>query len=601
MTVMEATILPIFQQNIFGQEENCQNLGLPAEGFDIILAEKSLHERENYIRGDTESEKTYVSPFISSLGQILFVEPIIISSDAFNRLSDSVQNGPESSSPPIDSLTKDFLSDAFDVLKDNLQSTFENSIYPVDPIIQALAENSLHGDITKSSNSSLSEGLVIREDMPLPLAMIPQGKLFPPIQQPDHPEIFILRDNLNVSSENPINLFSTEEPPILLKVLSAMNTARDDSQNGYNIERTLIVGPENMKAKPTDCSLSNQASISLKQTLTPLETMVRLRGQSHFDAAKARSSAVPLLAGLDFEKNPVEFNAPPVESLWVERPKFLTGFTDPSVNETISQAEKQKVFELKEVVLSFHPPKGQPDNTQHKGYPFLYVEEKKTGPSLNSEKEEVLVLDSVVKDLGKAGKIIWEEDEMVTLSENKDQNQNRLVFSDPNGSQKIISPAPEEVKSGRGGSLVKTDPLEIYQQISRQIIWSLKNNGEKIKLALDPPQLGSLFMEINREKDNIKATIWTDNLVTKEILEIHQVQLYKILREEGFKLEKFEVLFNQDMGLLQQREENPVDHRQRAQDRFEEGTHSPSSGQLETTQMATDFLYRGNQYIDLFI
>jgi hypothetical protein len=588
MTVMEATILPIFQKNIFGQEENCQNLGLPAEGFDIILAEKSLSEGENIIREDTESEKTYVSPFISSLGQILFVEPIIIASDAFNRLSDSVQKGPESSSPPIDSLSKDFLSDPFDILKDNLQSTFENSIYPVDPIIPALAENSLHGDITKSSNSSLSEGLVIREDMALPLAMIPQEKLFPPIQQPDYPDIFILRDNLNVSSENPINLFSTEEPPILLKVLSAMNTARDDSQNGYNIERTLIVGPENMKAKPTDCSLSNQASISLKQTLTPLETMVR-------------SSAVPLLAGLDFEKNPVEFNAPPVESLWVERPKFLTGFTDPSVNETISQAEKQKVFELEEVVLSFHPPKGQPDNTQHKGYPFLCVEEEKTGLSLNSEKEEVLVLDSVVKDLGKAGKIIWEEDEMVTHSENKDQNQNRLVFSDPNGSQKIISPAPEEVKSGQGPSSVKTDPLEIYQQISRQITWSLKNNEEKIKLALDPPHLGNIYMEINRDKENIKATLWTDNLVTKEILEIHQVQLYKILRDDGFKLEKFEVLFHQDMGTLQQREENPVDHRQRSQGRLKEVKPNSSFGQLETTQMLMNLLHRGNQYIDLFV
>ena len=67
MAVMEATILPISQQKIFGQGKKYQDLGLPAEGFDIILAEKSLAEGGKRIGEDAKSEKIGVSNLIPSL------------------------------------------------------------------------------------------------------------------------------------------------------------------------------------------------------------------------------------------------------------------------------------------------------------------------------------------------------------------------------------------------------------------------------------------------------------------------------------------------------------------------------------------------------
>ena len=64
---------------------------------------------------------------------------------------------------------------------------------------------------------------------------------------------------------------------------------------------------------------------------------------------------------------------------------------------------------------------------------------------------------------------------------------------------------------------------------------------------LDPPQLCNLYIEIHRDKDNIKAALWTDSQVTKEILESQKVQLQRILKEDGFHLGQFDVFVQQNM------------------------------------------------------
>jgi len=106
--------------------------------------------------------------------------------------------------------------------------------------------------------------------------------------------------------------------------------------------------------------------------------------------------------------------------------------------------------------------------------------------------------------------------------------------------------------------LSKTEHPGLYQQIAEKVIWSIRNNQEKIRLTLEPPQLGNLFIELHRNKEEIKATLWADNSKTKEILENNQFQLQKALEGHGFKLEQYEVFVQQDMGSFPGKEENPV-------------------------------------------
>jgi hypothetical protein len=98
----------------------------------------------------------------------------------------------------------------------------------------------------------------------------------------------------------------------------------------------------------------------------------------------------------------------------------------------------------------------------------------------------------------------------------------------------------------------QTKKLEIYEQIGQKLIWSLNNREEQFRLTLDPPQLGSIYMEIQREKEHIKATLWAENPNTKNILEANQLSIQKIIESEGFSLESFSVFIEQDLGSFQE-------------------------------------------------
>jgi hypothetical protein len=129
---------------------------------------------------------------------------------------------------------------------------------------------------------------------------------------------------------------------------------------------------------------------------------------------------------------------------------------------------------------------------------------------------------------------------------------------DPGGSQKISGNLAGDLKIKFGPSSTESGAEEVYQQIGRKVIWSIQNNAEKIKINLDPPELGNIYMEISREKDSIKAILWADNPTAKVALEACQTQLQKIMQNEGFKLEQFNVFLQENLGSFQERKETPL-------------------------------------------
>ncbi len=118
----------------------------------------------------------------------------------------------------------------------------------------------------------------------------------------------------------------------------------------------------------------------------------------------------------------------------------------------------------------------------------------------------------------------------------------------------------EEVAVQSKPSLIAKEPLGLIQHIADRMVWSIKHNEERIRLTLDPPQLGKLFIEINKEKNQIQATLWADNALTKEILESHKSQLQKTLEGDGFKLVNYDVLVQKEMGSFQRNEGHSIFH-----------------------------------------
>jgi flagellar hook-length control protein FliK len=100
-------------------------------------------------------------------------------------------------------------------------------------------------------------------------------------------------------------------------------------------------------------------------------------------------------------------------------------------------------------------------------------------------------------------------------------------------------------------ALPKSETANLYQQISEKVTWSIKNNQERIRLNLEPPELGNLYIEIKRERGQVKATFWADNLLTKEILEKNQGILQNALKGSGLQLENYEVFVQKDFGSFQ--------------------------------------------------
>ncbi len=104
----------------------------------------------------------------------------------------------------------------------------------------------------------------------------------------------------------------------------------------------------------------------------------------------------------------------------------------------------------------------------------------------------------------------------------------------------------EKIASKENISSWRLIEVEIYKQISQRIIWSIQNDYERIKVTLDPPQLGNIYLEITRDKENIRAKIVTETLLTKELIEHNYWPIQRIIEREGFRLERFDV-FSQDM------------------------------------------------------
>jgi hypothetical protein len=176
-----------------------------------------------------------------------------------------------------------------------------------------------------------------------------------------------------------------------------------------------------------------------------------------------------------------------------------------------------------------------------------------------------------------------------------------FVFLNQSDHQKIIPGLAGEVKNVEEPLPTKTVHGDIYQQVGEKVIWGIRNNEDKIKFALNPPELGNIYVEIDRNKENIKAVLWAEQPITKEMLQAHETELHRILKADGFNLEKFDVFARQDMGWFQEPKENHVKHDQWSQGDSFRQTGSLLQGRSEVSPVAIQKSPGGDRSIDVFV
>ncbi len=145
------------------------------------------------------------------------------------------------------------------------------------------------------------------------------------------------------------------------------------------------------------------------------------------------------------------------------------------------------------------------------------------------------------------------------------------------------------------------ETFQMFQRIGERVLWSVRNNEEVIRLNLQPPELGRLVIEIQKEHDQIKATLFADNSLTKEILDTHQFRLQKSLEENGFKLAQYDVFVQKDMGSFQQFEGNSVFQDGQERRAFSTSRLESDSTHPEDTNERLTPGHPGSQVIDRWV
>ena len=157
-----------------------------------------------------------------------------------------------------------------------------------------------------------------------------------------------------------------------------------------------------------------------------------------------------------------------------------------------------------------------------------------------------------------------------------------------------------EIRQASSSFSPRTEPSEVFQQVGQRVLWLIRNNEERIRISLDPPELGQVFLEIDRHKEHVKTVLWTDNATAKASLETSQGEIQRIIESEGFKLEKFDVFVQQDPGWFQGRKENPG-----KPDSSEAGRpaeeRAPSVNSMESVPGRTPASHPGSRSLDLFV
>jgi flagellar hook-length control protein FliK len=98
---------------------------------------------------------------------------------------------------------------------------------------------------------------------------------------------------------------------------------------------------------------------------------------------------------------------------------------------------------------------------------------------------------------------------------------------------------------GSGGPRA-TLPTYVVRQVAEQMTQMVAKQQNSLQLALKPPTLGELNMEISVKDGAVKATMVVESVAAKQALEAGMDQLKSQMASQGLKLERVEITINPD-------------------------------------------------------
>jgi flagellar hook-length control protein FliK len=122
----------------------------------------------------------------------------------------------------------------------------------------------------------------------------------------------------------------------------------------------------------------------------------------------------------------------------------------------------------------------------------------------------------------------------------------------------------------------RTLPMYVMDQVGRQIIRSVNNGENEIRLQIKPPSLGGIHMTIDNTSDGIRISILAENRTTKDLILANANELKVAILDQGIHINEIDVQvssnFQQAMQDMREKENNSKGHgRGKAEENRERG------------------------------
>jgi flagellar hook-length control protein FliK len=93
-----------------------------------------------------------------------------------------------------------------------------------------------------------------------------------------------------------------------------------------------------------------------------------------------------------------------------------------------------------------------------------------------------------------------------------------------------------------------TNPVQfqdIMEQIEESAAKMLKKGPGRIVITLEPPNLGTLNVDVKVHNDMVRLVLIADNHEVKQVLQTNLDQLKTALQDQGLNMDRFDVLVQQ--------------------------------------------------------
>jgi len=92
-------------------------------------------------------------------------------------------------------------------------------------------------------------------------------------------------------------------------------------------------------------------------------------------------------------------------------------------------------------------------------------------------------------------------------------------------------------------------PAHVVAQVSKQISRAVLGGDQTIRMHLHPPELGMVKVQVAWSQDALKIEMVTDRYQAKDLLLASMPELKEALGDQGFRVEKMEIVVNDPSGL----------------------------------------------------